>query len=331
MLLKDCPRSGEAKGTGTFTEYLSLRTYREKRQQLCYPEVHIKFFKHFVDAHDGYSMQSLMNKFGLAGYAAYFILIEMCAAKLDKGDDESYSEVHCKFRFSARIVRQKLRMSSTKVEQWLNYSSTLNLLEFTRVQDEFTFYVPKLLESLDRDAKRARKERGPPAPKPRQEEEKELDEEKEKERELILYDGVEGPPPPAMKIFNRSCWEAYRQSYTDRYNVEPVRNARLNSQIATFVKRVGGKDAPDIVRFYLKHMDSRYIKNTHTFGFCLMDAETLRTQWLKGQSITGLDIRRFEKEVERKAETKVSQSTIDDINSRIMAQNAKKGIVPCDQ
>lgn len=120
----------------------------------------MRFFKHFTTGHSSTSMTKLMNQFGLEGYAAYFILIEMCVDKMDKARDEEFTEIHCKFRFSERLVREKLRMRSTKVELFLNYSSTLDLLQFVKLEDELHFYIPKLLEYLDKDTKRARPRRG---------------------------------------------------------------------------------------------------------------------------------------------------------------------------
>lgn len=125
----------------------------------------MKFFKHFTDAHEGRSMQALMKEFGLEGYAAFFILTEICAKKMVKGDDETFSEKHTTFTFNERIIREKLRMRSTKVELFLNSCATLDLLQFTKVKDEYNFSFPKLLESLDRDANRARTERDTTAPK----------------------------------------------------------------------------------------------------------------------------------------------------------------------
>lgn len=125
----------------------------------------MKFFKHFTDAHEGRSMQALMNEFGLEGYAAFFILTEICAKKMEKEGDETFSEKHTNFVFNERIIREKLRMRSTKVELFLNSCATLDLLQFTKVKDEYNFSFPKLLECLDRDANRAREDRAPAAPK----------------------------------------------------------------------------------------------------------------------------------------------------------------------
>jgi hypothetical protein len=139
----------------------------------------MKFFKHFTDAHEGYSMQALMNQFGLKGYAAYFILLEMCAAKLEKERHEELTDAHCQFRFNERLLREKLRLSSAKVELMLNQCSTLDLLSFSKIKDEFNIQMPKLLESLDRQSKRARPERGQSVPK---------DKDKDKDKDIYAVD-----------------------------------------------------------------------------------------------------------------------------------------------
>lgn len=104
------------------------------------------------------------------------------------------------------------------------------------------------------------------------------------------YDEVETSPPAKSNSFaNKQTWETYREAYISRYNVEPLRNAKTNSQVSQFVKRVGEGNAPSIAKFYLKHSDPFYVRNSHAFGFCLRDAESLSTQWLRGQTVTFKD------------------------------------------
>lgn len=152
----------------------------------------MKFFKHFTDAHEGKSMMALMDKFGLEGYAAFFILTEICAKKLEKRQNEEVSDDHFMFTFNERIIREKLRMRSTKVELFLNYCVTLDLLQFHKNSQEFNFYFPKLLESLDRDSKRARARRGHGAPKKKN---KELElEKKVVKKSLESSEPISGKP-----------------------------------------------------------------------------------------------------------------------------------------
>jgi hypothetical protein len=93
---------------------------------------------------------------------------------------------------------------------------------------------------------------------------------------------------------NKKIWESYRESYFQRYKVEPVRNASVNAKISQLGKRVG-EDALEIVKFYLQHNDGFYLKNLHSIGLCLKDCESLHTQWKRGRAITGADARRGEK------------------------------------
>lgn len=92
----------------------------------------------------------------------------------------------------------------------------------------------------------------------------------------------------------RKTWEAYVSSYQSRYRVEPLRNAKVNSQIKAFVSRVGKDDSPLVAEFYLTHNSAKYISNAHSTGLMLADAEKLRTEWLRGKQITSSHARSIE-------------------------------------
>ncbi|VEB42956.1 Uncharacterised protein [Chromobacterium violaceum] len=47
------------------------------------------------------------------------------------------------------------------------------------------------------------------------------------------------PAKPQTNPLNAATWDAYADAYFFRYEVEPVRNATVNGQIANFVKRLG--------------------------------------------------------------------------------------------
>lgn len=115
----------------------------------------------------------------------------------------------------------------------------------------------------------------------------------------------------ADKEANRKIWESYFNAYRIRYGVEPVRNGTVNAQVAQLRSRLGVDDAIKVVQFYLRHNDSFYLKKTHSLGLCLRDAETLRTQMMRGKPITQTMVRSFEK-------TQSTQETLDQI--------AKEGI-----
>lgn len=97
------------------------------------------------------------------------------------------------------------------------------------------------------------------------------------------------------KAENRKVFDAYFNAYRLRYGVEVSKNAEINSQIARFRSKFGTEEAIRIVEFYLKHNDSWYLKHTHSFVWCLKQADTLRTQMHRNQPITSTMIRSFEK------------------------------------
>lgn len=143
----------------------------------------MKFFKHYV-TYEGRKMTQLMDTFGHAGYACYFILLEMCAEKLETlvGIEP---DANLKFSFSVTILRRKWRLSATNVRRMCHQCATLNLFSFTEVGLEFNFELPKFAESFDREARRARVARGQAAGIPRLELERELELEKELESNTV--------------------------------------------------------------------------------------------------------------------------------------------------
>ena len=83
-------------------------------------------------------------------------------------------------------------------------------------------------------------------------------------------------------------WKAFTQAYLERYGVEPLRDARANAQMASFIKRVGIEDAPHIARFYVEHSKAYYVQRQHSVAMLATDADALRTQWLSGERVTGI-------------------------------------------
>lgn len=98
---------------------------------------------------------------------------------------------------------------------------------------------------------------------------------------------------------NKQIKETYLNAFRLRYGVEPnVKSAQFNSQVSNLRKKLGLENAIKVVEFYLSHNDGFYLKQTHSFGLCLKDADTLFVQMQKGKAITTADVRRFEKAVQ---------------------------------
>lgn len=96
------------------------------------------------------------------------------------------------------------------------------------------------------------------------------------------------PRPAADKVanpLNLKTWQAYSNAYFDRYGTEPVRNQKVNGQIANLVKRLG-EDSPHVAAFYLTHNLAWYVQHSHSADGLLKDAEALRTQWATNKTVT---------------------------------------------
>ena len=111
-------------------------------------------------------------------------------------------------------------------------------------------------------------------------------------------DGVENLPNPVQKISSipknknkdlspsHETWQAYSDAYQNRYGVTPVRNATVNAQLSSFIKRIGFDESPHVAAFYVYHNNQFYVTKMHTVGLLLADAEKLRTEWATKKTIT---------------------------------------------
>lgn len=85
---------------------------------------------------------------------------------------------------------------------------------------------------------------------------------------------------------NSATWEAYALAYQNRYSAAPVRNAKANAMIASFVKSVGQADAPAIARYFINLNTQYYVLKMHDLSLLLVDAQAIRTQWLTKKAMT---------------------------------------------
>lgn len=93
---------------------------------------------------------------------------------------------------------------------------------------------------------------------------------------------------------NKRIWESYLDAYRLRYKVDPTRNVTVNTQISNLRKRLG-EDAVAVIAFYLSSNHVYYVGKCHPVGLCLVDAESLHTQWKRGKALTRADVNDFEK------------------------------------
>ena len=177
----------------------------------------MKFFKHFTDSHRGKSLQQLRRSLGFEGVGRYWTFVELCVEKLEKGRNEELTDCHCEFEFERTYLMQSLGYASHKqVSNFLKILAELGLItDQARGHLEptlntptpcgdasvssrwleanamvFRCSMPKLLESMDRDSKRARTMRVGAAPKKKKKiKDKELDKELDNVKSIKVGNG----------------------------------------------------------------------------------------------------------------------------------------------
>ena len=98
------------------------------------------------------------------------------------------------------------------------------------------------------------------------------------------------PEPPTNAV-----WQSYADTYAMRYGTTPVRNAKVNGQLAQLVQRLGGEEAPAVAASYVQHNKSLYISANHCVDLLLRDCEGLRTQWANGRITTDTEARQMDR------------------------------------
>ena len=77
-------------------------------------------------------------------------------------------------------------------------------------------------------------------------------------------------------------WNAYVSAYLSRYGVEPIRAAKVNSQLSTLIKTVGQDKAIKLASYYLTHNKPIYANNRHSVDLLLKDCAALHTDMMTG-------------------------------------------------
>lgn len=90
----------------------------------------------------------------------------------------------------------------------------------------------------------------------------------------------------SSKPSTAETWKVYAYGYERRYGVPPLRNAKVNGQLKQFCERVGYAEAPAIIAFYLTQNDFWYVKQMHTIGIALSEAEKITAAYRRGSMVT---------------------------------------------
>ena len=110
----------------------------------------------------------------------------------------------------------------------------------------------------------------------------------------------------------RSIWSAYSVAYESRYGIQPVRNAKVNTQVNDLLKRLGA-EAAAVAAYYVLINDAYLIRNCHDFGSLLTKAEAYRTQWATNRQVNGTTARQLE---QTQANINAAQQAAENIRGR---------------
>lgn len=94
------------------------------------------------------------------------------------------------------------------------------------------------------------------------------------------------PAKPKEQPPTNNIWRAYSDAYENRYRAPPVRNAKVNGQLAQLIARLGAEEAPGVAAFYVGHNNRYYVNKMHSVDLLLSDCEKLRTEWATGNKVT---------------------------------------------
>ena len=106
----------------------------------------MRWFKHFTDSLDDPFIQELLVEFGANGYLVYFGIIEIIAK-------ENKNNLTGKLTVSPTFLKQKLHISSGKLQEIFRFCSGKGKLIFNFSQENFNFDFPKIAEIKDNYSK----------------------------------------------------------------------------------------------------------------------------------------------------------------------------------
>lgn len=110
----------------------------------------MKWFQHSTDSHDDPDISDAMDEFGQAGYSTFFILLEIYGREFNNLDNEGFLEL------SLRFVARKLRQSSKKVQQILNFYLKRKRIYSEVIENRIRYCVPKYIEIASNWTKRGK-------------------------------------------------------------------------------------------------------------------------------------------------------------------------------
>lgn len=180
----------------------------------------MRWFKHFTDNHRGRTVQGLFDELGPIGPLCYFIIIELCAEKLEKPTDRPTTLDDCVFVFNAHVLQFATRAKRFTIESVLTHCSVAGVLEWKRNVNEITIKLPMLLNLLDREMKKPRAKRDSDAGNPRLD--IDIDKDIDIYKESSQQDGADARPKGLHLIKEKDSDPSRQDLFNKFYEQYPV-------------------------------------------------------------------------------------------------------------
>lgn len=100
----------------------------------------MEWFKHSTGSHDDPDVSDAMDEFGHSAYSVFFISLEIYGSEFNHLDSDGW------LTLSKRFVARKLRLSSGKVEQILNFFSDRNRIIIKTDEHTISLKCPKFID-----------------------------------------------------------------------------------------------------------------------------------------------------------------------------------------
>lgn len=247
------------------------------------------WFKHYNNAHEGQSIFNLWASNQPEVIAFYWTLLELVSRwELEESRGE--------LQLNLSTLRAKLGMNAQRSRKLLLKIQETFKIEVLWISDEsFKVSIPNWLELQERrGGKRESKFHQSSTESPTEARSKKK-EDKIQKKDTDIVTSASATRLPVEKSLGSKIWDSYSQAFQNRYQVIPVRNAKTNSQCSQLASRLG-EDAHAVIAFYLTHNDQWYLKRQHDLGSLLQAAESIHSQWQRGQAVTSAQVRTFEKQ-----------------------------------
>lgn len=253
----------------------------------------MRWFKHFTDNHRGQTVQTLWNELGLAGVGAYFIIMELCAEKMESGSDFV-------FTFKRPYFDNVLRMKRKSTENVLRILSESNVLTSTLDDNEIKIEFPILLNLLDRDMKKPRLNRVSSAQSRRLDKEldKELDLDKERRRKRTPK--KKASPQPTVDPIGKILTARYCELWKSRYGSNPTILPQHPKQLKTIGEQNGKARTLQLLDAYFECPESWFVKKRHDISTFSSNLSNITAFLNSGKTISNNELRQFDNAISTK-------------------------------